>query len=122
MINYHNIDSLLISLRKTKFRGSFHLNEKMKSFVRDKGIDKVRSDAYDIITKRLGSANPINDGKQTPMKQTHPVFIAQHATGTCCRGCLKRIHHINKGKELTKEEINYIIEVITRWIIEEVHL
>ena len=122
MINYHNIDSLLISLRKTKFRGSFHLNEKMKSFVRDKGIDKVRSDAYDIITKRLGSANPINDGKQTPMKQTHPVFIAQHATGTCCRGCLERIHHINKGKELTKEEINYIIEVITRWIIEEVHL
>ena len=121
MISYSNIDKLLISLNNSKFRGSFHLNDKMKSFVKEKGMDKVRSDAYDIISKRIAVKEPINDGKQTPMRQVHPVFIAQHATGTCCRGCLERIHHINKGKELTKEEINYIIEVITRWILKEVY-
>ena len=120
MINYSDIDRLLISLNKTKFRGSFHLNDKMKSFTLEKGIDKIKSDAYDIISKRIAPKNPLNDGKQTPMKQTHPVFIAQHATGCCCRSCLERIHHISKGKELTKEEIDYIIEVITRWIIKEV--
>ncbi len=120
-MNYDDIDRLLNSLKKTKFRGSFHLNNKMKLFVKEKGIDKIRSDAYELISKRIAIANPVNDGKQTPMKQTHPVFIAQHATGTCCRSCLERIHHISKGKVLTNDEINYIIEVITRWIIEEVY-
>jgi len=116
-----DIDRLLESLNKTKFRGSFHLNSKMKLYVKDKGIDKIRSDAYDLIEKRIAIANPKNDGKQTPMRQVHPVFIAQHATGCCCRGCLERIHHIEKGRELTKEEISYIVEVITRWIIKEVY-
>ena len=116
----NNINKLLNSLSKSKFRGSFHLNSKMKLYVKEKGINKIEEDAEKIIIKRLGSKNPINDGKQTPMKQVHPVFIAQHATGCCCRGCLERIHHINKGKELTKDEINYIVEVLIMWIKKEI--
>ena len=50
------------------------------------------------------------------MKQVHPTFIAEHATGTCCRGCLNRIHHIDENKVLDDNEINYIKEVIIRWI------
>jgi hypothetical protein len=115
-----DIDKLLDSLNRSKFRGSFHLNNKMKLYVKDKGIDKIKSDAYDLISKRVGSANPLNDGKQTPMKQVHPVFIAQHATGTCCRGCIEKIHGIPKGKSLTNEEIDYIVEVIIRWIKREI--
>ena len=80
------IEKLLDSLAKSKFRGSFHLNSKMKDYVKEKGIDKIKSDAYDLIEKRLAPANPLNDGKQTPMRQVHPVFIAQHACGCCCRG------------------------------------
>ena len=112
-----DIDRLLDSLNRSKFRGSFHLNNKMKLYVEEKGIDKIRSDAYDFINKRI--SNPVNDGKQTPMRQVHPVFIAQHATGTCCRGCIERIHGIPKGRELSKEEIDYIVEVIMKWIIRE---
>ena len=115
-----NIDKLLDSLSKTKFRGSFHLNNNMKKYVLDKGHEKIESDAYDFISKRLAPSNISNDGKQTPMKQVHPVFIAQHATGTCCRGCLERIHHIEKCKELSKEEIDYIVKVIMKWIKKEV--
>ena len=110
------IEKLLDSLAKSKFRGSFHLNSKMKDYVKEKGIDKIKSDAYDLIEKRLAPANPLNDGKQTPMRQVHPVFIAQHACGCCCRGCLERIHHIPKNKELSKSEIDYIVEVIMTWI------
>ena len=113
------IEKLLDSLAKSKFRGSFHLNSKMKDYVKEKGIDKIKSDAYDLIEKRLAPANPLNDGKQTPMRQVHPVFIAQHACGCCCRGCLERIHHIPKKKELTKAEIDYIVEVIMTWIKRE---
>ena len=115
-----DIDKLLDSLAKTKFRGSFHLNSKMKDYVKEKGIDKIEKDAYEIIIKRIAVANPLNDGKQTPMKQVHPVFIAQHATGTCCRGCIERIHHIPKGKELNENEINYLKNVIKPWILREI--
>ena len=113
------IEKLLDSLAKSKFRGSFHLNSKMNDYVKEKGIDKIKSDAYDLIEKRLAPANPLNDGKQTPMRQVHPVFIAQHACGCCCRGCLERIHHIPKNRELSKSEIDYIVEVIMTWIKRE---
>lgn len=115
-----NIDYLLDSLSKTKFRGTFHLNNKMKEYVNIKGLDKIRCDAYDLITKRLKPAIINNDGRQTPMKQVHPVFIGQHATGTCCRGCLNRIHHIEKDRKLTDGEVNYIVDVIIRWIEREI--
>lgn len=118
-MNY-NIEKLLESLSKTKFRGSFHLNNKMKEYVKEKGLNKIENDAREIIIKRLASKYPLNDGKQTPMKQVHPVFIAQHATGCCCRRCLERIHKIKKGHELGDNEISYIVKVIVSWINREI--
>ena len=115
----NNVESLLDSLAKSKFRGSFHLNKKMKEYVQEKGWDKIRSDARDLITKRIAPENPNNDGKQTPMRQVHPVFIAQHATGCCCRGCLEKIHGIKKRHELSNEEIDYVVNVIMMWIKRE---
>lgn len=112
------IDLLLNSLSKSKFRGSFHLKAKDISYIEEKGIDKIKEHTLDFINKRLKSEIIPNDGKQTPMRG-HPTFIAQHATGTCCRGCLNKIHKIENNKELTNEEINYICEVIMRWIKKE---
>lgn len=120
VMNKDNIDKLLDSLSRSKFRGSFHLNDKMKDYCFEKGLDTVKIHAYDFINKNLKPKDIINDGKQTPMKQVHPVFIARHATGTCCRGCLERIHHIPKNKELTNEEVDYTVEVIMRWIKKEI--
>ena len=115
-----NIENILNSLSKSKFRSSFHLNENMKKYVKEKGINKIKSDAYDLINKRLSDANPKNDGKQTPMRQVHPVFIAQHATATCCRGCLYKWHHIEKGKQLSSSEIDYIVNIIIAYINREI--
>ena len=42
----------------------------------------------------------------------HPVFIAQHATTTCCRGCILKWHWIKKGKELTDQEIQFLVGLI----------
>ena len=113
------IDAILNNLEKSRFRNSFHLNDKMKEYVKEKGINKIKMDAYDLITKRLSDAYPKNDGKQTPMRQVHPVFIAQHATATCCRGCLYKWHHIKKGKQLSSSEIDYIVNVIIAYIKRE---
>ena len=112
------INNKLNRLSNSKFRSSFHLTEKDKDYIKNKGINKIKEHAYDFINKRLAPAVILNDGKQTPMRG-HPVFIAQHATATCCRSCLYKWHHIPKNKELTKEEQNYIIEIIMKWINKE---
>jgi predicted Fe-S protein YdhL (DUF1289 family) len=74
--------------------------------------------AAEFIEKRLAPAAPANDGKQTPMRH-HPVFIAQHATATCCRGCLQKWHAIPKGRVLETAEKRYILEVIETWLARE---
>ena len=112
------IEKILSSLSKSKFRSSFHLKEKDKQYVKDKGLAKIKEHAYDFITKRLASKYPKNDGKQTPFKG-HPVFIAEHATATCCRSCLEKWHKIPVGCELTKDQIDYIVNVIIAWITKE---
>ena len=106
---------VLNNLSKSKFRSSFHLRKYMIDYINEKGMLKIREHAYDFITKRLAPANIPNDGKQTPMKG-HPVFVAQHATATCCRGCLHKWHGIEEKRKLTKEEIDYIVDVIIEWI------
>ncbi len=113
------IEEKLKDLKKSKFRSSFHLKEKDILYIKDKGLEKINSHAKDIIEKRLAPKIIDNDGKQTPMKG-HPVFIAQHATATCCRGCLYKWHHIPKDKELEEKEINYVTSLIMSWIIDEI--
>ena len=68
---------------------------------------------------RLSPWNIINDGKQTPMRG-HPVFIAQHATATCCRGCLYKWHRIEQNKELNVKEQRFIVALIMEWIKQEI--
>ena len=109
------MNNILDRLSKSKFRSSFHLNNKMKDYVNDKGLDKIREHTLDFICKRLKPKYIENDGKQTPMKG-HPTFIAQHATATCCRGCIYKWYHIPKNRKLTKEEIDYLVKIIMTWI------
>lgn len=114
-----SVDNVLLSLKRSKFRSSFHLKEKDILYARKKGYKVIEEHAYDFIGKRLAPMVILNDGKQTPMKG-HPVFIAQHATGTCCRGCLEKWHNIPKGRTLSISEQNYIVKVIMTWITNEV--
>ncbi len=115
----NRINTVLESLSKSTFRNKFHLKEKEINYIKEKGIDKIQEHAKDFINKRLAPAVIQNDGKQTPMRG-HPVFIAQHATATCCRGCIYKWHKIPKGVELSEEQKNYICEVIMTWIQREI--
>lgn len=115
-----DINVLLANLSKSKFRGSFKLNKNMINYVNEKGLDKIKKDAYEIILKRIAIYDSLKDGKQTPMKQVHPVFIAQHATGTCCRGCLLKIHNIAEDHDLKDEEIDFVVTIIMTWIKKQI--
>ena len=112
------IEKVLDNLSKSKFRSSFHLRKYMISYIDKIGIDKVREHAYDFINNRLAPEIILNDGKQTPMKG-HPVFIAQHACACCCRSCLEKWHHIPKGRKLSDNEVDYIVDLLMEWINRE---
>ena len=102
-------------LSESRFRSSFTLKGMELSYLRQKGITVILSHGRDFIEERLKPAVIKNDGRQTPMKN-HPFFIAQHATGMCCRKCLEKWHRIKKGSELTEEEIEYILSVAGMWL------
>jgi hypothetical protein len=71
------------------------------------------------IIPRISPQFPKNDGKQTPMKG-HPVFVAQHATATCCRNCIQKWHGIGKGRALNDEEIEFVVGLVMGWLNEQI--
>jgi len=110
-----SLDDLFAALARSGFRRSFQLKARETGYLQNKGLPVVLSHAQDFISKRLAPAFIANDGKQTPFRG-HPVFIAQHATATCCRGCLEKWHRIAQGGELTLSEQAYILTVLERWL------
>ena len=113
-----DIDELFTALGQSRFHSRFRLSGKEAEYLKQKGMATILEHARDFVTRRLAEANPANDGRQTPMRK-HPVFIAQHATGTCCRKCLQKWHYISRGRPLTEEQIDYIIEVLKCWLAEQ---
>ena len=109
------MDELLDRIGTQPFRAKFHLCGRDRGLAQLHGPERTRKHAEDFISKRLAPAFPVKDGKQTPYRG-HPVFVAQHATATCCRTCLERWHRIPKGRELTASEQAYAVDVICRWI------
>jgi len=115
-----SVDRRLDAIARQPFRAKFQLRGRERVTAQLKDPATMRLHARDLIASRLAPAEPRNDGKQTPYRG-HPVFVAQHATATCCRTCLQRWHGIAKGHELTREEQAYVIVVICRWIERELH-
>ncbi|MGZ8163393.1 MAG: DUF4186 domain-containing protein [Methylobacter sp.] len=113
-----DLDDIFEALSKSAFRSKFHLKGKDLNYFHSKGLPIILVHAQDFIAKRLTPAVLKNDGKQTPFGG-HPVFIAQHATACCCRGCLEKWHKIPKGHTLTPAEEAYIAAVLERWLLKE---
>ena len=107
--------ALFERLAQSAFRSKFKLSAKDKAYIQEKGVATIRSHAADFVATRLAPAVIPNDGKQTPMRG-HPVFLAQHATGCCCRECFAKWHHIPAGRALTAEEQQYAVSVLMTWI------
>ena len=112
------IDERIDRIAQHPFRAKFRLRGRDRGLAELRGPATIRKHAHEIVAERLASAAPRKDGTQTPYRG-HPVFVAQHATATCCRNCLERNHAIPKGHELTEDERAYVVAVVTRWIERE---
>lgn len=110
-----DLAALFQRLNQSKFRRNIALNPKDYFYLQQKGKQIITQHATEFIAQRLAPAQPVNDGKQTPWKG-HPVFVAQHATATCCRSCLQKWHGINKNQPLTTAQQQYIVTVIMYWL------
>ena len=108
-------DEAFAKLAGSKFRSRVHLSPEDRRYIAEKGMETIRNHAADFVRDRLAPANPPNDGRQTPMRG-HPVFLAQHATATCCRGCLNKWWHVPLGVPLTSEQQTKIVNLILAWI------
>ena len=109
------IEQALDKLETSKFRSSFKLTKKEYDYIDNKGLDTIRRHASDFVKTKLAPAQPLNDGKQTPM-HGHPAFKAMHATGCCCRGCLNKWYKVPLNRELTENEQERIVNLLMAWI------
>jgi len=91
-----DLDELFAALAQSEFRSRFRLGQREQMQLAEKSLPVILEHARRLLAARLAPAEIPNDGRQTPLRG-HPVFIAQHATGTCCRGCLQKWHFIPPG-------------------------
>jgi hypothetical protein len=110
-----DLDLVFDRLAGSAFRRRFRLGPKERAYLADRGLPTVLDHARELIGKRLAPAEPLNDGRQTPMRG-HPVFIARHATATCCRSCLQKWHGIAAGRPLGTDEQEHVVSAIRRWL------
>ena len=116
----NDLDEVFRRLALLAFRRKFKLQGRELAYLQMWGVPHVMKQAADLIAKRLAPAEPKNDGRQTPWRN-HPVFVAQHATATCCRGCLEKTHGITKGHALDEAESKHVLSTIERWLQSQLH-
>jgi predicted Fe-S protein YdhL (DUF1289 family) len=110
-----DLESVFAALPGSEFRRRFRLRGAELDYLRSRGMETVLAHAAEFIEKRLAPAYPERDGKQTPYRK-HPVFVAQHATATCCRGCLAKWHGIPREQPLSADEKAHILAALRRWL------
>ncbi len=113
-----DLEAAFRRLAASAFRRKFRLQGRELAYLQTWGLPRVMEQAGKFIDERLAPATPRNDGRQTPWRG-HPVFVAQHATATCCRGCLEKTHGIAKGRDLTVDERAYALRVLERWLVDQ---
>lgn len=109
------LDDVFEALARSPFRQRQRLGPADAAYLHGQGIDEVLRHAEEFVASRLAPAEPARDGKQTPWRG-HPVFVAQHATATCCRSCLQKYHDIPKGTPLTDEQQAHVVASLERWL------
>ena len=106
---------MLVRLSRSNFRSRFHLKAQDKQYIREKGWNTIADHAP--ISFPSACTGRAEKRRQADTHARHPVFITQHATACCCRGCLAKWHNIPQGVQLTVQQQHYIVSVIHHWLV-----
>ena len=102
-------------LAKSAFRSRFRLTDDDRAYIERVGLPTIRRHAVDFVAKKLAPAEPVNDGRQTPMRG-HPVFKAMHGSAMCCRGCMEKWWKVKRGRPLTTAQQTKAVNFLMEWI------
>ena len=102
-------------LAKSAFRSRFRLTDDDRAYIERVGLPTVRRHAVDFVAKKLAPAEPVNDGRQTPMRG-HPVFKAMHGSAMCCRGCMEKWWKVKRGRPLSAAQQTKAVNFLMEWI------
>ena len=102
-------------LARSPFRSRFRLDASDRAYIARVGRETVARHAVDFVRTKLSAAEPVNDGRQTPMRG-HPVFKAMHATAMCCRGCMAKWWKVAPHRPLTDEQQRKVVGMLLAWI------
>ena len=123
-----DIEYSVAQLKTDRFRHKWWLKEPAPAVVRHarrkgpQGIkEAVRSRVFQSVGRVYhmdnGKVQPFRDGAQTPTKKARTIIhYGQHATATCCRKCIEIWYGITRGRELTEQEVDYVVELLLTYI------
>ncbi|MFT4303726.1 MAG: DUF4186 family protein [Candidatus Woesearchaeota archaeon] len=106
----------LVQLKRSRFRRNFGLSEFQKKNIRMIGLDVIMDQVNEVVMRKL--YHPILLETSIPYSG-NPIFVAMHATACSSRKSLFRWHRIPPRHDLTDSEVNYVLDVIYRWIRRE---
>lgn len=109
-------DEAFAKLARSKFRSRFKLSADDVAYIDRVGLETIRRHAEDFVREKLAPAEPLNDGKQTPMRG-HPIFKAMHGSAMCCRGCMEKWWHVKKGLPLSDEQQAKAVDFLMAWVL-----
>ena len=115
-----DVENTFESLGREMIRHHFWhkpFDKKALKHAEGKGTEGLREAAEHRLRKYVGkpSSQLFRDGMQTPMNG-NVIFFAQHATATCCRKCIEAWHGIDREKPLMDDEIQYMTELVMRFV------
>jgi hypothetical protein len=93
------------------------------NYARRKGRKKLLEGVPEFLRKHVGRPKDAFDNRRVPWpdktpEKMNPYYYAQHATATCCRGCIETWYGIPPENPLSERAISFFAALVTRYILE----
>lgn len=111
-------------LRKELIREEFwtrQLNQHAINYALRKGRVELLAGTEAKIVKHVGPIPNEYEWNRVPIQDdrlSNPYQYAYHATGTCCRRCMRYLHGIPRDRELNRSEVTYFAGLVNRYLCE----
>ncbi|WP_164848358.1 DUF4186 family protein [Halobacteriovorax sp. HLS] len=106
-------------LKKSSICNKFTLKEHEWNYLANRGLDSILLEGRTLIIQRYKESDENHCCRKSPLRH-HPILVALHATGTCCRESLFKWHGIDKDNELREKDIFYILLILKEWFVRQV--
>lgn len=103
-------------LKRSRVCSKFTLNDHEWAYLANRGLDAILLEGRTLLVKRFSEVDKSHSCKSEPLRH-HPIYIALHATGSCCRTSLWKWHGIPKDIELKEKDIFFILLILKEWFI-----